>query len=301
MDSALPMLPSLIRLVPVPTDARESDAEDIFTSSLGLIFTDDLQNQHGGLDTLVAYKSRRFDREILLQTADVNGEEERRKFAHYVWNAGILMGELVGGVPQDFGEGQIKWWASGEELRDWDVKGRQVLELGAGTGLGGIISALAGADTVDITDYPAPAILEALKANVARNVPPDLRMKANVEGHAWGELDNPFASEKRAFYSHILVADCLWMAHQHENLAKSIAHFMSPDPEAQALVIAGFHTGRATMAPFFTVVVQEGLEVAEIWECDANGTRRDWNPRRPDENAGERKKWLVVARLRRCT
>jgi len=126
------MLPSLIRLVPIPTDARDSDPEDIFTSSLGLIFTDDLQNQHGGLDTLVAYKSRRFDREILLQTADVNGEEERRKFAHYVWNAGILMGELVGGRPRSLGEGQEMWWLRDEELPGWNVKGHRVLELGAG-------------------------------------------------------------------------------------------------------------------------------------------------------------------------
>jgi len=129
----------------------------------------------------------------------------------------------------------------------------------------------------------------------------DIRSNVNVEGHTWGEFDNPFAAERLGFYSHILVADCLWMAHQHESLAKSIAHFISPEPAAKALVIAGFHTGRATMAPFFGIVGGEGLEVAEIWECDANGTRRDWNPRRPDENAGERKKWLVVARLRRCT
>ena len=87
---------------------------------------------------------------------------------------------------------------------------------------------------------------------------------------------------------------------QHTNLAQSMLHFLSPAPEARVLVIAGFHTGRARMAPFFEETVkEEGLEIEEIFEMDANGKRREWKPDAPEELIGERKKWLVVARIKR--
>lgn len=130
------LLPSLISLrhpishVPKP--------EDIFASTLGSIFTDDLQNQHGDdPDTIIVYKSAKFG-ELEFRTADVNGEEQRRKFAHYLWNAGVLMGELVGGRAakgkEDEGWKDVKgeWWISEEEEAKWRVDGETVLELGAG-------------------------------------------------------------------------------------------------------------------------------------------------------------------------
>lgn len=141
------LLPSLISLRHPPS--QSPTAEDIFSSSLGSIFTDDLQNQHGtDADTTIIYNSRKFGN-LEFRTADVNGEEQRRKFAHYLWNAGILMAELVGGqgdarkegrdsgvwVPSsnrtEAGEGN-EWWVSEEEEKCWDVNRATVLELGAG-------------------------------------------------------------------------------------------------------------------------------------------------------------------------
>lgn len=87
---------------------------------------------------------------------------------------------------------------------------------------------------------------------------------------------------------------------QHTNLAKSMLHFLSSSPESRIFVIAGFHTGRARMAPFFEeTMMEEGLEIEDIYEMDANGERREWKPDAPEEMSGERKKWLVVARLKR--
>lgn len=133
------LLPSLVSLrhptshVPTP--------EDIFDSTRGSIFTDDLQNQHGDdPDTTIVYKNARYG-ELELRAADVNGEEQRRKFAHYLWNAGVLMGELVGGratepadedADEDEGWKDGEWWASAEEEEKWGVRGERVLELGAG-------------------------------------------------------------------------------------------------------------------------------------------------------------------------
>jgi len=76
-------------------------------------------------------------------------------------------------------------------------------------------------------------------------------------------------------------------------------YFLSSSADARVYVIAGFHTGRANMARFFEEVVgNEGLEVEEIFEMDANGRRRNWSPYAPEELIGERKKWLAVARLK---
>lgn len=92
------------------------------------------------------------------------------------------------------------------------------------------------------------------------------------------------------------------MPWEHENLAKSMLHFLSNACSARVLCIAGFHTGRVKVAPFFEEVVPaQGLEVEDIFEMNANGQRRPWASERDGgrEDIGERKKWLVVARLKR--
>lgn len=68
-------------------------------------------------------------------------------------------------------------------------------------------------------------------------------------------------------------------------------------------MIAGFHTGRAKVAPFFEETVPEaGLEVESIYEMNADGKRRPWAKERDGgrEDVGDRKKWLVLAQLRRA-
>lgn len=125
----------------------------------------------------------------------------------------------------------------------------------------------------------------------------------DIEGHLWGSTETPFESIRAHSFTRVLAADCLWMPWEHENLAKSMLHFLADTPKARILCIAGFHTGRAKMAPFFEEVVpQEGLAIEEIFEMDANGERRPWAKERDGgtENMGERKKWLVLARLKRA-
>ncbi|XPS81413.1 Nicotinamide N-methyltransferase [Ascochyta lentis] len=305
------LLPTLIDIR--RPEGKDLDPEDIFGSSLGGIFTDDLQNQHGDdPDTAIVYKNARHGN-LEFRTADINGEEERRKMAHYLWNAGVLMAELVGGRPEEGQAAPIdvfglegwkhgEWWMSKEEEKSWSVEGETVIELGAGVGLGGVMSALAGANEVTITDYPAPPILEAIKTNVTKNLQEPLRSRVAVEGHLWGDISSDFAGAHARHYTRVLAADCLWMLGEHENLAKSMLHFLADVPDARVLCIAGFHTGRAKLVPFFEEVVpRQGLEVEELYEMDADGVRRPWARERDGgrENIGERKKWLVVSRIRR--
>lgn len=281
-----------------PTSAS-LDPEDILGSALAVF--DDVQNQHGeGPQTVVLYDNARHGT-LALHTADVQGEDQRRNFAHYLWNAGLLMAELVGGRPGQ--EGEAGRWLAADEECQWHVAGETVLELGAGVGLGGIVSALAGAQHVAVTDYPASPILDTIRANVAHNVPSPLQSRITVHGHGWGAVEGPFETVHAHRYTRILAADCLWMPGEHDNLAASMAHFLAPEPCARVLCIAGFHTGRAKVASFFEqTIAQHGLEVDDIFELDVNGVRRPWAAERDGgrEDIVERKKWLVLARLRRA-
>ena len=125
---------SLSSLVTVIPPDRADEPEDIFASAPGFLFTDDLTNSHGAPESTIQYNNKRFGK-IELQTADPEGEQERTLFSNYLWNAGLKLGELISNAEQ-------------QEDSRWNVEGERVIELGAGVGLGGIISTLAGAQQV---------------------------------------------------------------------------------------------------------------------------------------------------------
>jgi hypothetical protein len=125
------MLANLIRVQ--PNIQNEQDPEDIFSTSLSNLFPDDTQLLHGDSSSVVVYKSAFGDLDF--RCADVTGQEDWSKFAHYLWNSGILMGELVGKRPEqprEFPDSSRTWWLSRDEEAIWSTKGRKVLELGAG-------------------------------------------------------------------------------------------------------------------------------------------------------------------------
>ena len=106
---------ALTDLIQVIAPDDEEEPEDIFASAPGLIFPDDTRNMHGDDRSLIVYKSKRFG-DIELKTANPEQEADRQLFAHYLWNAGIKMAELISSEPD----------------ARWTVQGERVLELGAG-------------------------------------------------------------------------------------------------------------------------------------------------------------------------
>jgi predicted nicotinamide N-methyase len=279
------MLTDKIRL----SGPESTDPEDYLGESLGVIFPDDITNQHGDLEHSVIYLSPRFG-DIVLELADPEGDDSRKLFSHFLWNSGLQLADFI--------EGDGKW----------DVRGKKVLELGAGTGLAGLVAARAGAEEVILTDYPAPEVVANIKKNVEKNIPEDMRVAKEgkgpncwVHGHEWGEVseDDSFVRDHKASFDIILVADCLWMPWQHANLMKSISWFLKPD--GKAWVVAGFHTGRAKMANFFVSesLAEHNLEVESIVEKDPNGHEREWVFDRGIENVTERKRWLVISVLKK--
>ena len=113
------MLPSIIE-VPDSTDAAP---EDVLSTSLNLMYPDDSRNIHGDAGSYVIYKSKGFG-DVRLRLTDPQSEGSRKLFAHYLWNAGVLLAELISGLAEP---GPLSKGGSG-----WSVEGEQVLEMGAG-------------------------------------------------------------------------------------------------------------------------------------------------------------------------
>lgn len=173
---------------------------------------------------------------------------------------------------------------------------------------------LAGAQEVVITDYLSAEILATIETNCRKNIPSQISGGNNVRviGHEWGILDDEFSKANARRFTKILAADCLWMVGEHQNLVTSMLHFLADDDDddddnekkkkkARVWVVAGFHTGRATLASFFEVAHDAGLEVKRIWERDVQGNEREWvkEPQSRLEDIATLKRWLVVAILGR--
>ncbi|KAK0626462.1 nicotinamide N-methyltransferase [Immersiella caudata] len=299
---------------------QESDPEDFLVGSLGVIFPDDVTDQHGDSEHGLEYKSPHLPKPLHISLSDPKGDEDRSLFSHYLWNSSLQLAELIeagtlglsGNKPQIVvGDGTEQRAAPDSEF---NVAGLDTFELGAGTALPSLMSALLGSRRVVVTDYPAPVILKTLRHNVAANSQPSFSPKGHivaasenggggieVEGHSWGEFNRPLARANKHAFDRVFVADCLWMPWQHDNLRRSIAYFLRDNKTSRAWVVAGFHTGRQKVRGFFDV---EGLKAAEleierIWERDCDGVDREWVWDRGYEDPTVRKRWLVIAVLRR--
>ncbi|EXJ72066.1 uncharacterized protein A1O5_04569 [Cladophialophora psammophila CBS 110553] len=328
------MFPSRIT-TPLPSDPQ---SEDIFSSALSSLFTDVVQNNHGVPGGHLIYHSPRFGKIDLRIPQYPHVEEGRRLFAHYLWNAAVIAADGLETASSDEGLGShsdghgaqeaLEW-----EKRYWDVRGKRILELGAGTALPSIISARSGALSATITDHPSsPALTTgAIAQNVRTNITersesgeadtkssstsPSKSGPVDIFGYTWGTttMYMPSRYGKRAEqqpidFDRIVIADCLWMRSQHVNLVRTILHYLRREDRSQhpasptescALVVAGFHTGRETVRHFFEAAedVTGHLRAAEIFEIDVNGLRRPWGPVRTGENKDQAQRWCVVAVL----
>ncbi|PGH08408.1 hypothetical protein GX51_01235 [Blastomyces parvus] len=321
---------------PSPSSASTDDVEDLLTSFLPHLFPDEAPSCLGEPGKAVVYTSGAWgDVAVMVPDYPTAGrsedeaaagrkldkgeegvEEGRRLFAHYLWGGGLVVAEGIERAMEALEGGN---GAGEEEEKEknliWNVRGEMVLELGAGAALPSLVSALAGAAQVTITDHPAsPALYGAIQANISNNIPQHLQSRISIQPHEWGvlgldeaasrknEAQNPqeqaaskFTVENQGSFTRIIAADCLWMRDQHENLVRSLLWFLappapSPSPllpsspdvngEAEsgggvAWIVAGFHTGREIVASFFETAVAMGLVVEKIWERDVNATSEE--------------------------
>lgn len=240
-----------------------------------------------------------------------NNAVNNRLFAHFQWDAGLYLADMI--AEQSFGsKGKRKAAKVGENQDNAsfaDVRGKSVVELGAGTGLPGLVACLMGADRVVLTDYPDQLILENLRRNVDFAMPPSLpavhlsevpntsdnsaRPRIHVHGLEWGNAEQEAkvlsATEQRQGFDIVLAADVLWISSAHSSLIQSIRTLLRHCATARCILVAGFHTGRPAVRRFFVELAQAGAtqggivpdwetKHGGIWQRHVDGTERPLTP-----------------------
>ncbi|XP_036957289.1 EEF1A lysine methyltransferase 3-like [Acanthopagrus latus] len=100
-----------------------------------------------------------------------------------------------------------------------ELRGKRIIELGAGTGVVGILAARLGA-AVTLTDLPLT--LPQLQANVSANMPPSgwLTTPPTVLPLSWGEDHVNFPSN----WDLVLCADIIYLPETYPLLVETLAH-----------------------------------------------------------------------------
>ncbi|KAH8833119.1 hypothetical protein DL96DRAFT_1584836 [Flagelloscypha sp. PMI_526] len=181
----------------------------------------------------------------------------------------------------------------------------QVLEVGAGAGLPGIVFSLLHPPdriSVTITDYPDDLLIKTLSRNVIKNT--KLRGNCRAVGYGWGTNPVPtlFSAtadndlERQGFYDVIVGADTLWNPDFHSILLSSLCSCLRREATSRIHLVAGLHTGRYTLEAFFRLAEVRGFEIEKLVELESSGAgRRDWRVERADEGEEEqdRRRWVV--------
>ncbi|WOO77021.1 Protein N-terminal and lysine N-methyltransferase EFM7 [Vanrija pseudolonga] len=109
------------------------------------------------------------------------------------------------------------------------LRGKRVLELGAGGALPSVAAALAGAECVVATDYADAALMENIDVNFERNLPSAVRGNALAVGHTWGHDVAPLlaagaagSSAADGRYDLVILSDLMFNHSQHDALIKTL-------------------------------------------------------------------------------
>uniref|UniRef100_UPI00398ECA99 protein N-lysine methyltransferase METTL21A n=1 Tax=Pristiophorus japonicus TaxID=55135 RepID=UPI00398ECA99 len=107
------------------------------------------------------------------------------------------------------------------ELGAIQLQDRTVIELGAGTGLVGIVATLLGGD-VTVTDREVA--LQFLESNLRENIPPDLQTRARATELSWGVNLCRFDPGS---YDVVLGADVVYLQETFPALLETLEHLSS--------------------------------------------------------------------------
>ncbi|KAJ5927726.1 hypothetical protein N7466_006682 [Penicillium verhagenii] len=207
-------------------------------------------------------------------------EEKQPTFAeHRMLSGQTVRVRLVGDHPL---YGNLLWNAGRtsahyiEERADSLIRNKDVLEIGAAAGVPSIVSAILGARTTVMTDYPDPDLVTNMQHNAdlsADMIPSHSRLY--VEGYAWGKPVEPLQAHIPssqggipATFDVLIMADVVYSWREHANLIKTMHMTLKRDPKAVALVI--FTPYQPWLLPqtekFFPLAESSGFTVIKIFE-----------------------------------
>jgi nicotinamide N-methyltransferase len=297
----------------------EEDEYDYFESSMESLF-----GQHQPASGKPGQKCRlllegrsdntRINLEYRIPTNE--SSSNTRLFAHYQWDAGVHLARMLFNSSDE------------RECNEISVKGKTIVELGAGTGLPSLVCARDGASSVVITDYPDNGIMAAMKENIKTCRVEDA---AHAQGLDWadaGQVEDVLRrSPNSEGYDLILCADVLWLSSSHADLLETVQKLLRKSSSSRILLLSGFHTGRRALSAFFSRAMDADLlcdwdredggvfeynvvtDEKRSWsgripfpvERQSNDSASDQNEREEEDNMDdytERTKWLLFVSLR---
>jgi nicotinamide N-methyltransferase len=172
---------------------------------------------------------------------------------HLLWNAGRTLATYL------------------ETNADSLIRGKTVLELGAGAGLPSLVSAIHGAKQVVVTDYPDPDLVENLQWNVDHCAMLPQPRNIEAKGYLWGAETETVVSglsSGEASFDLLILADLLFNHSEHRKLLSSVQQMLKRSADAQALVF--FTPYRPWLLQndlaFFDLAKEAGFVVEKFFE-----------------------------------
>ncbi|KAF6834165.1 nicotinamide N-methyltransferase [Colletotrichum plurivorum] len=170
--------------------------------------------------------------------------------AHHLWNGSRVVSDYFEAEPSR-------------------VKGKTVLELGAGAGLPSLAAGILGADRVVVSDFPDADIVMTMQKNV--DEAGDLEGIVVPKGYVWGADVGPLLAELpagREKFDVMVLADLLFRHSEHGKLVDSIWDALKRRRESVAYVFFTSYRPwlRHKDLAFFDVARERGLVVEQVLE-----------------------------------
>eukprot|EP01118_Nematostelium_gracile_P001934 TRINITY_DN11999_c0_g1_i1.p1 TRINITY_DN11999_c0_g1~~TRINITY_DN11999_c0_g1_i1.p1 ORF type:complete len:272 (-),score=54.53 TRINITY_DN11999_c0_g1_i1:57-836(-) len=138
-------------------------------------------------------------------------------WGHMLWNACIVMSDYL------------------DDKNNIDLRGKSVIEFGAGTGLPCMIALINEAKHVVITDYPDEDLMQNIVDNVQHNLPESISQgTVKIMGHLWGKepelltdtLEKMGGPKK---FDYIILSDLIFNHNFQTELLQSCSHCLADD------------------------------------------------------------------------
>ncbi|PWY74832.1 nicotinamide N-methyltransferase Nnt1 [Aspergillus eucalypticola CBS 122712] len=175
-------------------------------------------------------------------------------YGNLLWNAGRTSSHYI------------------EERASTLIEGKDVLEIGAAAGVPSIVSAILGARTTVMTDYPDLDLVQNMRYNASLAEPQIANPGSlHVDGYKWGNPVEPLLACLPAGatgFDVLIMADVVYSHREHPNLIKTMRETMKRTKEAVALVI--FTPYEPWLLPktekFFPLAEENGFKVTKVFE-----------------------------------